>query len=420
MTNTTQKLITLGERLLSLLVVFLLIAGTVVWSGRMLGQDFGQSADAEDVRALVAAPTAEQLADLGLDKARLLAADSAAWDAVDADGNELGSVVSTKPYAADVQGYAGATPLYLYIDPEGTVKAVIAADNSETPDFFSSATDGVFPQITGKSVSALATQEIDAVSGATFSSNSLIANVKQTLAARAKQESEAIATPTIGWTRTVAVIIVLAIGTFATYRLKGNKKARLVILALNVIVTGFWCGQLLSVSLLRGLIQNGFDPLICLPTLLMLLVAIVLPLLGKSHHYCRWVCPYGSLQELAWHVPVQKIHIGRRGSKIMHHVRMLILVVLLALLWFGTATWLLDYEPFSAFLITSAAPAVVVLAAAFVVLGAFIQRPWCRCVCPLGTLLELAEDGRKPAQKAATKDAGTTKTQTNDTNHEQV
>lgn len=56
----------------------------------------------------------------------------------------------------------------------------------------------------------------------------------------------------------------------------------MVQLVLNVVVLGFWCGQFLSLSLLRGWIANGFDPIIYLPTLIILATAVLMPFSATS------------------------------------------------------------------------------------------------------------------------------------------
>lgn len=54
-----------------------------------------------------------------------------------------------------------------------------------------------------------------------------------------------------------------------------------------------------------------------------------------------------------------------------------------------TATWTawMDYELFTAFLYTSASVWVIVLAVLFLVLSVWVPRPYCRFVCPTGSLL---------------------------------
>lgn len=399
-----NKLIPIFERLLSLLVVFLLLAGTVVWSGSLFGRRIGASTGEAAVATVVPQPDADQMVEMGLSGEQLAVYDSAAWSVTNSDGDMIGAVLATAPYSEDVAGFAGATPLYIYIDTDSIVRGIASGENMESPAFYRRATEEVFTQLVGKHAGDILARPVDVATGATYSSNSLISNVKYTLQTRAAAVANKQNTPAIGWTRTLAVVLVLAFGILVAWKWRGVKWLRIVVLVLNVCVTGFWCGQYLSLALVRGWIQNGLAPLLYLPGLLMLLVAIVLPYLGRPHHHCQWVCPYGSLQELAWRLPVPKLKVQPVVFKLMRLTRMVVLMILLIMLWFGAGVGLLDYEPFAVFVLSTATPGVIVLAALFVVLAIFVPQPWCRCICPVGTLLELAQDnGRKHKHLPAAK-----------------
>ena len=71
------------------------------------------------------------------------------------------------------------------------------------------------------------------------------------------------------------------------------------------------------------------------------------------------------------------------------------LEIFLAAMTTGFGAWLLDYEPFLAFIFTTASPAVLILAGAFVVTGLFVPRLWCHTFCPVGELFSLAETSSK-------------------------
>ena len=149
MQKNINKYILLFERLLSLLIVFLLLAGTVVWSGKIFGRQIGTPSATDSTTTTVALPNAEELLQMGLQEVHLEALDSAAWKVTDKDGAAQGTIVSTAPYAKDVTGFAGPTPLYLFLSPDNIVKAVVAADNAESPDFCRQACNGIFSQIVG-------------------------------------------------------------------------------------------------------------------------------------------------------------------------------------------------------------------------------------------------------------------------------
>lgn len=388
------------EHLLSLLVVFLLLCSAAIWSGKLLGHSLAASRT-EQAAPAFAAPDEAQLRALGLDGAgiRLAPRDSATWTVLDAEGEAMGYVLSSAPFAPAIEGFAGPTPLYIYMDTEGRVVRSAAGENAETPDFFASAWEGTAPKWEGKDAETGAKLKVDAVSGATYSSRAIVRNMQQTLAAYTASQANDLREPAIGWGRTAAVAAVLLLGGVAAWRLRGRKWVRLGVLALNVGVLGFWCGQFLSLSLLRGWVANGLDPVVYLPTLLMLAVAVVLPFFGRKRHYCTWVCPYGSAQELAARLPLPKIPCSPAVYRWMQRVRMGVLCLLLLLLWSDLGLFLLDYEPFSAFLVQTAPTAVLVLAGAFLAASLFVPQLWCHACCPMGALLDLSEENA--ARKSA-------------------
>lgn len=398
------------EHVLSLLVIFLLLTATAVWTGSLFGHPIGAvSTKPSALQSEEPSPTAEQLTALGLhtSETELTPRDSASWYVRSvADKKGRGIIISSRPYAKEITGFAGPTPLYILIGTDGTIQGIAAADNAETPHFFHRAFDKLAPQWYGRTPTAASGLKVDAVSGATFSSKAVTHNVQAALSAYAAADDHHIASPTIGWWRTAAVAITLAIGITAallTVRAKDNRRSpvvsspkhrkyiRIIVHALNVAVLGFWCGQFLSVSLLRGWLSSGIDPLTWLPTLLVLGVAIVLPFFGRKHYYCSWICPYGSLQELAAMLPLPKLRLPATVYKWMPRLRMGVLALLLLLLWSGVGAFILDYEPFTAFMLHAAAPAVVILAGTFILAGCFIPHLWCRSLCPMGQLLDLSE-----------------------------
>ena len=388
------------EHALSLLVVFFMLVAATLWTGRLFGHDIGISKSAQSDVAqskLTVKPTDAQLKQMGINpqQIKLEERDSASWNVRSSEGSQamLGTVISTDPYAHADQGFAGPTPLYIYLDGQGKVCQIVAADNADTPHLFNNAFSHITPQYVGKTAEEATQVKVDAVTGATFSSRAIIANVQKSLASYSSASASADKAPAIGWGKGIAVVIVLLLGAGISLLFRGNRPLRVVQLVLNVLVLGFWCGQFLSLSLLRGWIANGIDVGATWPTLLVLIVAIAMPLIKNKHYYCTWICPYGSLQELTSRLPFPKIHCSAAVYRWMSRVRMTVFCLLMLLLW--AAFWggeVLDYEPFTAFLFTTAMPAVIILAAAFVLASCFVPRLWCRSLCPMGQLLDFAED----------------------------
>ena len=314
-------------------------------------------------------------------------------------------IVNTKPLAKDVQGYGGPVPLRIHVSKDGVVAAIEAEPNAETPDFFNQA-KSLLTRWQGKTVDgAMAeTDKVDAVSGATFSSNAIIANMQRGLAyanrhtaqsKAADDASEAIlegsgSSSASGWTvGGIAALIVVLLGAIVPLFYK-SRRWHTVQLVLNVVVLGLCTGTFVSFTLLMRLFSGGLS-LAALATLaaplLMVVVALFYPLAGKPGHYCAHVCPFGSAQELAGKLTRRKLRVPVRLNKALNMFRTVLWAVLMVLLLTGTwAAWI-DYELFTAFLYSSASGWVVVLAVLFLVLSVWVPRPYCRYVCPTGTLL---------------------------------
>ena len=142
--------------LLSLVVVVLILsAAAIVRDGRIFGIDLRHAHTMNDAVAL------------GNDTM-----------SVHPDGT---IVVNTRLLAKDVQGYGGPVPLRIYVSKSGVVDSIVAEPNAETPDFFNHAS-AIFAQWQGKTIDEATAMEVDGVTGATFSSRAIIANVQRGLA----------------------------------------------------------------------------------------------------------------------------------------------------------------------------------------------------------------------------------------------
>ena len=371
-------------RLLSLVVVVLILAAAAILrDGRILGHDLREAHEAKALKN----DTLE----------------------VTPDG---AFVVNTKPLAKDVQGYGGPVPLKIHIK-DGRVAAVEAEPNAESPDFFNRAKE-LLNHWQNKSVDEALAEEVDAVSGATFSSRAIIANMQRGLAYAQKrgQWSEegsvgalgTSAPPIVGsvdgsvgaletGASPIVALVVVLLGAVVPL-FYNNRRLHLVQLAVNVVVLGLWTGTFVSYTLFLRIFAGGVSlsaiGAFAAP-LLMLIVALIYPLAGRSGHYCANICPFGSAQELAGKLSRRKLRITPRVLKLLSVLRNLLWGVLMALLLTGTCTAWIDYELFTAFLYSSASVWVTVLAALFLVLSVWVPRPYCRFVCPTGALIKSVE-----------------------------
>lgn len=362
-------------RLLSLVVVMLVLsAAAILRDGRIFGHDLRQT------HAAVASVAQ------GSDTLE-----------VQPDGT---FVVNTRVLAKDVQGYGGPVPLKIHIDKDGRLTAIEAEPNAESPSFFDRAKE-LFSRWQGKTIDEAMAEDVDAVSGATFSSKAIIRNVQRGLVyakqhgladgGKGAQKESAEHTVATGWTLgSIVALIAVLLGAVVPL-FTNNRRLHLVQLVVNVVVLGLWTGTFVSYTLFLRLFAGGVS-LSAIGTLaaplLMLIVALLYPLAGRSGHYCAHVCPFGSAQELAGKLSRRKLRITPRVLRVLTALRNLLWGVLMALLLTGTCTAWIDYELFTAFIYSSASVWVIVLAVLFLVLSVWVPRPYCRFVCPTGALLK--------------------------------
>lgn len=88
------------------------------------------------------------------------------------------TVINTTTLASDVEGYAGTTPVKIYIR-KNKIERIEALPNMETPKYWVRIKKDILNKWDGLAVKEAAKQEVDIVTGATYSSESAIENVRR-------------------------------------------------------------------------------------------------------------------------------------------------------------------------------------------------------------------------------------------------
>lgn len=296
------------------------------------------------------------------------------------------TVIHTARLSGTVSGYAGPVPLDIYIS-EGKIKDIKVLPNSETPSFFERAS-GIINSWIGKTPEEALEMKVDAVSGATFSSNAIIHNVKSGLAVyQGSSEKESSRVPLKIWVAFAVTLMACIVPLFVK-----NKVYRNIQLLANIIVLGFWCGQFLDYALVLKYLSGGFTWPTVLVAGLMVLAAFVYPLFGHSQHYCNHICPLGSAQILMAEICGYKIKMSKKLIQCLNWFRKILWAVLMLLLWADCLSEWMDYELFQAFQFESAPLGIIITALIFILLSSVVARPYCRFVCPIGSLFKFAEN----------------------------
>lgn len=345
-----------SKHVLSLLVVFLLLASlAIIRDGSLFGFSFVDKSDENTV----------------------VVTDSVC-------------IVNTTHIGSEFIGYAGPVPVELYITG-GKIDSVKPLPNKETESFFTRIEEaGLIDSWNGKSLEEAASLKVDAVTGATYSSRALIGNVRTGISYAMDNDVVRPAgdDSAIYW-KSLMVILVIAGGAIIPLFVH-NKVYRVIQQFANVGVLGFWAGTFLDYAVILNLFANGAvltlaSIIICL----LMFVAILYPVLGRGTHYCAWICPYGSMQDLAGGLSRVKLKISPDVVRMFDGMRMVLWGVLLILLYLGIGADWIDHEIFTMFIVHNVSLPVLIIGITFIVLSVFVPRPFCRFVCPTGSLLKL-------------------------------
>ena len=167
-----------------------------------------------------------------------------------------------------------------------------------------------------------------------------------------------------------------------------NRNAILALTLFSLLHFGFWRqGCICPIGAIQTAAAALFDrsyaisPIVILFFLLPLVLTVFF---GRS--FCAAVCPLGALQDV---VVVRAVRVP---APLAHALRMLAWVylgaaVLLAAV--GSAFIICQYDPFVALFRLDGSFEMLVLGAAFVAMGLFIARPYCRFLCPYGAILRV-------------------------------
>lgn len=184
------------------------------------------------------------------------------------------------------------------------------------------------------------------------------------------------------------LLVALTTATWLIYR-KRSRKGLIGLSLFSLLYFGFWkngcvcaIGSFQNVALALG--DKGY----ALP----IVVAgfFVLPLmfaLFAGRAFCAGVCPHGALQDLVLIKPLKVPAWLESGLGVLPFIYLGAGVLFAAT---GAAFMVCQYDPFVPVFRMSGRTLMVLAGVAFLVLGMFVGRPYCRFLCPFGALLKIA------------------------------
>jgi polyferredoxin len=184
-----------------------------------------------------------------------------------------------------------------------------------------------------------------------------------------------------------ALIIALLAAAFMVLKQR-SRRGLLWVSALSLFYFGFFRqGCICAVGSIQNISLSLFNSAYSIPVTALLFFTIPLVaalLFGRV--FCAGVCPLGAIQELTG---FKRIKVPRKVEAILASLPYIYLG--LAILFAATESQFLicRYDPFVGFFRVDAPVAMVIFGTLLLIVGIFINRPYCRYLCPYGVLQNL-------------------------------
>lgn len=312
-------------------------------------------------------------------------------------GTVRGYVFFTADLAPDVQGYGGRIPLAVKVDPRGRIEDVRLLPNNETRAYTGDL-DHFVRQFIGKTPAdplELKT-DVDAVAGATVTSEALARTVRSSLAEFSAKVLSAAPAAVPARTRPMWDKIFFSLAVFGLCLaaiLTASASLRWAAMAAGFVYFGIMTATMLSIVQVAniGLLNIpafSANPLWWMTIGFAFAAALVI---GRAH--CSSVCPFALVQEVLYRLMRRRVAVNKIDPRLYQRTRSLKYWFLFAIL---AATFVLgnasaaNIEPF----VTLFRGHGTKLAWSFLILMLIVSifhfRFWCAYFCPVGALTGLA------------------------------
>ncbi|SIN79701.1 4Fe-4S binding protein [Halodesulfovibrio marinisediminis] len=290
---------------------------------------------------------------------------------------------------AEHPSYGGPLQVAVVVNRDEIIERVALVQSTDTSTYITRVLgDGVLDAFLGASSSNL--PHVDAVSGATLSSNAMRKGVEKAvdyIRGSAVEESTVQLSNEEMSKAALSTLFFLLAFVISSHFFKWNKKyARLGLLGVCTIVLGFMYGAQFSLAslvlFLSGLWTKGmasYTALICL------VLALVIFLATRKNLYCAMLCPFGGVQEGLGRIT--GCSAPKKTEWMKWTARGFTLFAMSAAVYFRNPSDA-QFEPFGMAFSFIGSTAIFALTVLIVVTSLVIKRPWCTLLCPIGSLFE--------------------------------
>jgi NosR/NirI family nitrous oxide reductase transcriptional regulator len=322
----------------------------------------------------------------------------------------------TVGYAAygTASGYSSPLTVAIGTSPEGRIRSAAILEYGDTPDLMRGATRLLGALLDKGPADAFEVgRDVDAVTGATFSSSGLALAAREaarTVAERGMARSTAArARVQLGAPEGVLVLL-LAVGALGRNRPSLGPRTRKILRAGTLLASlatiGFLWNRPWVIAYPTRLLAGDWPSWTTHLYWYILLGSLLLAFsrTGKNA-YCPWICPFGAAQDVIGLVGGARKRRMPRALLFTWVKRILLcLAVLLGLLY--RAPGAVSYEVFAAFFRLSGTGFQFAILGIVLVTAVFVSRPFCQWVCPVDTTEQVARYVRVRGLRLLGREAG--------------
>lgn len=309
----------------------------------------------------------------------------------------------------EAPGYGGPITLVVGLDPAGILTDVRVVRQRETPSFFRLLDrEGFITQFAGQPFDSgfQLGQDLDAVSGATFSSEGVAAATRQAIRAVASEglgQSLPPENQPIRFGIPEAVLILLYAVGYIGHRLRSavwRVRTRWATLITGMIVVGFIYTMPFTITQVVSLL-SGYWPDWHTNLYWYLLIGgiVFVTTVDAKNPYCSWFCPFGAFQECLGTLSGAKLYRPRQWSTLLTWVQRglagLAIILGLALRRPGVA----GYEPFGTLFDLRGTTVQWIFLLLVVLASLVIYRPFCNYLCPIDPVVDFIAEVRRQVRE---------------------
>jgi NosR/NirI family nitrous oxide reductase transcriptional regulator len=302
-------------------------------------------------------------------------------------------------------GYGGKMKTLVVTNASGEIYYLEILNHQETKAYVTLMEEkGLAKELVGKRYNDqfITGKDVDAISGATYSSQALIAGARDGSREIAVKnlglEEVAVDAPQVVFGLLEIVVIGLLIFGFIVRSrwVKNKTSARWISMIIGLVVIGFMYNNPMTIVFFNKLLLGYWPSWQTAIFWYVLLGGFVLSIvINNKNLYCEWICPFGTVQECFAAVGnTKKKFSGKLHIALRWFQRLLALgIIVFALIRANPSLY--THEVFGVVFHLIGSPFQFSLLAFVLIASLFLRRPWCSYLCPVGALTDYLSMVRK-------------------------